>query len=361
MSARSFSRRTTGTLLLLGAVGCGLIGAVIARSPEQQRGLAQADSGLQSLFRQVQPGIVRVEAGTNSGTDGLYESKNREGVSGTGFFVSPTEVLTAGHIVYSPAPRTQRQRSPLYVRSPNGESFPAKQVGVDVHDDLALLSVAGDPHVHPLTLARRRPAVGSPALTIGAPGFELAALTVGVVSRAEEARLGDADGYVLTTALNVNAASGNSGGPVLNTDGEVLGLILSYEGERGDPLQIMRPADVLRSDLATLRRHTVLSNPLDGALLFDVHPEIRRSYELAAPHGIFVASLETDAPLFEVGLREEDEILALDGHPVGEVTTALQLLLHRAPGPISVEYASHALGGLRETVRVIVRATPAPR
>jgi PDZ domain len=106
---------------------------------------------------------------------------------------------------------------------------------------------------------------------------------------------------------------------------------------------------------------TTLIRSSRSSALFNVHPEIRKSYELSSTHGLFVASIETTAPLYEAGLREDDEILKIEGKPVGQVTAALQLLLHRRPGALPIEYSSHALSGLHENVNVIVKAAPAPR
>lgn len=336
-----------------------LAGGVAAAVSSGAGSTPSATSKLQQLLRMAERATVEVEAGTQKGPDGIFASHDRHSVFGSGFFISPTEVVTAGHVVYSHSLAERAHRSPLYVLMPAGERYEAKLIGVDVHDDIALLSVAGHPPVTSLKLARKLPRPGEPVIALGALAGEWPTVTAGIVGRAETAT-GDFGhtGNVLGVTLDIEATEGSSGSPVFNAHGEVIGAILEYDGRTGEPTQIARPADVIRADIAQLRRGVTLSNPLDHATLLTVNPETMRALHLASPHGLLVEQIETESALYSAGVRAGDELLMLEGQPLDSPTSALKLLLARTPAQaLTLTYAH---GTTKESATIIIEVEKAP-
>lgn len=75
-----------------------------------------------ALLARAERATVEVEAGTQKGPDGVYPSNDHQSEFGSGFFISPTEVMTAGHVVYAASKKQRPNRSPLYVLTPSGDS-----------------------------------------------------------------------------------------------------------------------------------------------------------------------------------------------------------------------------------------------
>jgi len=345
---------TLSVLALLAAIAGAAAGALTGSTTTPN-----AAVHLRALLARAEQATVEVEAGTQKGPDGIYPTNDHDSEFGSGFFISPTEVMTAGHVVYTASKKMRSHRSPVYVLTPSGGRYPAHLAAVDLHDDVALLSVSGRPPVRPLTFAGKLPKVGEPMVAVGSPAGDWPSLTSGIISRAETATGDFANtGNVLSVALDLAASEGSSGAPVLNMQGEVAGMILEHDGSTGEPLQIMRPADVLRADLAQLRRGQTLSNPFDGATLVSVDPETRQALGLDSPHGLLVQRVEPGSALYSAEVRPGDELLALEGRPIDSLTAALEMLVKRTPAQaLTLEYANHA-GKQRATLIIEVGQAP---
>ena len=287
----------------------------------------------------VAPSVVRIDV----------EKQGRRAGSGSGFVLTPDGfVLTNSHVAGG--------ASKLTVTLADGRVTPATLVGDDPDTDLAVIRVAADELV-PATLGRSGGLrVGQIAIAIGSPlGFH-GSVTAGVVSalgrtlRAQSGRLID---DVLQTDAALNP--GNSGGPLVNTRGEVIGVntatILPAQGlcfaiaidlagfVAGT---LMREGRIVRGWLglagqnARLRRHLV------------------RRHALALESGVLVLSVEGGSPAERVGLREGDVVIAFAGEPVAGVDDLHRLLTGRRIG------AELPLEILRGGERHVLAVTPSP-
>lgn len=349
-------RATLIAALVVGSLAGGLAGWLTSGVNGGVGGAAH----LESLFARAQRGTVRVEAGTREGPDGAFYRADPQARFGSGFFVSPTEVVTAGHVVYSPSARLRAHRVPVYVLMSDGERYRARVVAINTHDDVGLLSISGHPLVTPFAFESKGPRAGAPIVAVGSPSGDESALTTGLVSHVEAGLPNERSaGYNLEIALDLAGTEGSSGSPVLDTRGKVVGMILAAEaGKFGEPLQLAIAADVLRSDLVTLKQRVSLANPLDGATLVPVYSGMIRPLKLSDPHGLYVQALDPSAPLRLAGIRPGDDLLAIQGHAISSVTAALELLTIRAARePVRVEWSRN---GRREVGVVVVETARAP-
>ncbi len=292
-----------------------------------------------AAVERVAPSVVRIDVATDP----------RHGGSGSGFVITPDGyVVTNSHVVH------EAQR--MEVTLADGRQVPATLVGDDPDTDIAVVRIAADGLV-PATLGQSsRLRVGQVAIAIGSPlGFQ-ATVTAGVVSalgrslRAQSGRLID---DVLQTDAALNP--GNSGGPLVNSRGEVIGVntatimpaqglcfAISIDLARFVAATLMREGRVVRGYLGIAGQNARLRRP------------IVRRWALAHESGVLVLSVEKGSPAERVGLREGDVVVGLAGEPVGGVDDLHRLLTGERIGQ-SLELVI-LRGGERRSLHV----TPAP-
>ncbi len=257
--------------------------------------------------------------------------------SGSAFFLSPDGyALTNSHVVHEAAD--------LHLQLADGRRLRADLVGEDPHTDLAVVRVSSEPLPH-LALAdsdRVRP--GQIAIALGSPmGFQQT-VTAGIVSGLGRT-LTTQSGRTIDNIIQTDAAlnPGNSGGPLLNTRAEVIGVNTA----------IIRPAQGICFAIASN-----LARWVAGWLIKD--GRIRRSYlgvggqpapllRTLARHfhldqrtGVLVSQITPGSPASVAGLQEGDIIVALDTHPVRNVSDLHQLLTaDYIDRPVSVTVVRH--------------------
>jgi serine protease Do len=227
--------------------------------------------------------------------------------AGSGFIIDPDGyILTNNHVVE----RAER----LTVKLADGRALRARVVGVDPDTDIALIKVeAGGPlPVAPLgdSTALR---VGEWVCAIGNPlGYEHT-LTVGVVSYLGR-KLFDRslDDYIQTDAA-INF--GNSGGPLINARGEVVGINAAISS-RASNIGFAVPINTASVNLEQLKTRGRVVRGYMGVTLQDVDPDLQESLALPAASGALVVDVSAESPADGAGIRTYDLIVAADGRPV---------------------------------------------
>ncbi len=240
---------------------------------------------------------------------------------GSGFIVaSDGLVLTNAHVV--------RDAKQVTVKLSDRREFPAKVLGSDTSTDIAVLKIdaKGLPTV---TLGDPRAVqVGDWVLAIGAPyGFEQTA-TQGIVSAKGRSLPGDSYVPFIQTDAAVNP--GNSGGPLFDAGGRVVGINAQIYSQSGgfQGLAFAIPVDVALH----VKDQIVASGHVDharmGVTLQDLSAPLASSFGLAAPNGALVSSVMPDSAAARAGLKAGDVITAVDGQPVqvaGDVSNRVGL------------------------------------
>ncbi|GCE29029.1 serine protease [Dictyobacter alpinus] len=269
----------------------------------------KADTSLlRSLSNQMADAVERV-------APALVTVHGRSRQSASGLVISPDLVVTASHIL--------ERENDLKIQSHDGKEFSATLVGRDTTTDLALLRIQ-DLNL-PVASAASEPArVGQLILAVGRPSEDGPMASTGIVS-ALGGPVRTGQGTVLERYIRTDATPypGFSGGPLLDAEGAVLG-ILTTGLSNGIPLaipmaQVQTIVDALSQQGYIKRGYLGLSSQL-------VHlPEAQRAGR-EQDHGLLIVNVEKDSPAEQGGLLMGDILVSLDGHTITD-TEDLQLLL----------------------------------
>ena len=237
---------------------------------------------------------------------------------GSGFLISPDGyVVTNDHVAGS--------ATEIEVLFPDGEARPAALVGTDAASDLALLKVETDTALPYLAFDTTGAIVGEWVIAFGNPFglFEATqpTVTVGVVSATDRDLQSGRDGRLYRDMIQTDAAinRGNSGGPLVNAKGEVIGVNTAIYSESGGSIGIgfAVPAGKATRILDELRENgTVDRSYYTGLYATTVNERIAEVLQLDRSTGVLVRDLDPGSPADEAGLRPYDVIVEIDGEPI---------------------------------------------
>ena len=224
---------------------------------------------------------------------------------GSGFIISPDGyVLTNAHVV--------ADASEVTVKLTDRREFAAKVIGVDRRSDVALIKIAatGLPVVHFGDSSRLRP--GQWVVAIGSPfGFENS-VTAGVVSAT--ARPLD-ETYVPFIQTDAAVNPGNSGGPLFNVDGQVIGINAQIYSRTGGymGMSFAIPIDLALSVKNQLLEKGKVSRSRIGVGVQEVDQKLAQTFGLGTPHGALITAVESKGPGERAGLKPGDVITSVNG------------------------------------------------
>ena len=295
------------------------------RHDEARAGPTDADlldaysSAVTRAVETVTPSVVKIEASRIVHTS---RGPARTGGGGSGFIISPDGlVLTNSHVGHG--------ADKIQVILADGREPDTALIGDDPESDLAVLRVYG-PNLAPAKFANSGAIrIGQVAIAIGNPyGFE-ASVTAGVVS-ALGRTLRSRSGRFMDDIVQTDAAlnPGNSGGPLVNSRGEVIGvntaMIMPAQGISfaiaSNTAQLI--AGWLVKDGRVRRSYVGIA----GATV-PIHPRVRRHYRLTQQRGVLVHNVEPGSPARLIDLREGDIIIAFKGQVVAGIDDLVRKLV----------------------------------
>ncbi len=288
-----------------------------------------ATDALSLAFSQVaqtaRPAVVNIRAA------GPSLARGTGGATGSGFIIDREgHIVTNLHVVQNAARLT--------VRLADGTQLPARFVAGDAETDLAVLKLIGRMDVRPLTFGDSDALrVGEWVIAIGSPFGLDQTVTTGVISAKE--RITDRRNN-LQQFLQTDAAInfGNSGGPLLNLDGEVIGVntqIASRDGSYSG-IGFAIPSSTVRDVTRQLIERGQVSRSLLGVHVDRVTPQYARVYGLPNEQGALIQHVEEGGAAYAAGLRSGDVVVAYAGR---RVTSDCDLVreLAATPGDTTVE------------------------
>jgi serine protease Do len=323
-----------------------------------------APASFADLAARVNPAVVSVSAssvgeeanprqGNRDTDDPLFRPPDRERRgprrgAGTGFIVDPAGYLVTNHHVVDGADR-------ITVRLASGHRLPAQAVGSDRETDIALLRIPADRRWPAVSLGDSdRLRVGDWVMAIGNPLAYEHTVTAGVVSYIGRKLFdGSLDRYVQTdAAINL----GNSGGPLVNTSGEVVGIAAAVSS-RAPAIGFAIPINQAKAILPQLRARGHVSRGYAGLAVRDLDPDLQTALGLGTTEGAVIQDVTPGSPAERAGLRPYDVIMAVDDRAITTGDELIALVSGRRPG----EHVTVHLSRDGRASSVLVKLAERPR
>lgn len=302
--------------------------------PDEGRPLTFAD-----LAEQVSPAVVNITTSTvvagNAGPEGVVPegspfqdffndledgTPRRSSALGSGFVISDDGyIVTNNHVIAG--------ADEIEIEFYSGERLPAEVVGTDPEADIALLKVEGTGHPFvefgdPNGEGAR---VGDWVMAMGNPLGQGFSVSAGIISARNRALAGTYDDFIQTDAA-INR--GNSGGPLFNMNGEVIGVNTAILSPSGGSIGIgfAQSADVVRGVVAQLKEFGETRRGWLGVSIQDVTPDLAEGIAgLEAPEGALVTNVP-EGPAADAGVEAGDVILAFNGEPVPDTRELVRMV-----------------------------------
>jgi len=336
--------------------------------PAEAKDTAGADTQYQmvlpnfsALAKQVQPGVVNIRTVKTTKEGGPVfrhffgnpfgnrdpfgeggpgrEFKQRS--LGSGFILDREGfIVTNNHVVEG--------ADQIKVRLPDEREFDAKVIGRDPKTDLALIQIDGAKDLSALKMGdSEKLEVGSWVLAVGSPFGLEQTVTAGIVSaKGRFIGAGPYDDFIQTDA-SINP--GNSGGPLLNMNGEVVGINTAIVAQ-GQGIGFAIPVNLAQTIIAQLKEHGSVTRGWMGVGIQDLTAELAQYYGLKDQKGVLVTQVFPGDPADKAGIKVKDVIVAVDGKPVG---TSRELSSAVAGMPVGKEVPVQILrDGKEQTVKV---------
>jgi 2-alkenal reductase len=275
-----------------------------------------------------------------------------DSVQGSGFVVSPKGyILTNSHVITDAGERTTVHGADrVYVEFEDRDRAPAKIIGWDVFDDVGLVKVDPADHaVKPVPLGDSAAvSVGEPVAAIGSPFGNEDSLGVGVVSATHRSIDSLTSRYSLVDAIQTDAPinHGNSGGPLFDARGRVIGINAQIRSNSGgaEGVGFAVPINAAKRSMAQLVATGSVSYAFVGVTTEDLTPALAKHFGYSVEHGAVIATVQENSPASAAGLKggnRDESYLGVD---------------FKAGGDVIVAMAGHPIRSSEDVVRIVTDA-----
>ena len=306
--------------------------------------LHQFSSSVEALVRRVSPSVVEVKAsGVGPVEDGSRGNTDvriaRWRSIGSGVIVDPDGYIVTNAHVVSGAQRIEvvltsasADGSPLRSLSMKSRIAIASLVGISEEVDLAVLKIEG----------RGLPASsmgdyghlrqGQVVFAFGSPEGLRNSVTMGVVSAVARQPNPDSRTVYIQTDAPIN--SGNSGGPLVDVDGTVVGLntLILTDGGGSEGIGFAIPSDIVSLVYPQLRKYGCLRNGEIGAAVQGITPDLAAALGLPRDSGVIVSDIEPGGPADIAGLKVQNQVISVDDNPAESVPVFFLSFFNHPPG-----------------------------
>ena len=300
----------------------------------QSAGKAVVNISTEKKIRQQRTLPFEMFRGLPPGYEDFFNQFDRGGAReriqrslGTGFIISPDGYIVTNNHVVAGADTVMVN---LQGTSGKDQSLKATIVGTDKETDLALLKVKVD---HPLPYLSfgnsDKLEVGEWVLAIGNPFGLGHTVTAGILSaKGRNIQSGPFDNYLQTDA-SINP--GNSGGPLINMDGQVIGINTAIIAS-GQGIGFAIPSDMANMIVNQLKENKKVSRGWIGVTIQDVDENMAKALGLPERGGALIGSVLPDEPADKAGMKDGDIILEVNGKPIEDANALLRIIAMQAPG-----------------------------
>jgi serine protease Do len=299
------------------------------QSPKSARvpdALHQLNDSVEALVQRVSPSVVQILVSGYSSTEDTDQGQTsvvigKQRTIGSGVIVDPDGyIVTNAHVVKGAQkiqvivpPASVAQNAPDTIQGSREQTFDARIIGVTSRLDLAVIKIVA--HHLPAIPVRKEilPRQGEMVFAFGSPEGLRNSVTMGVVSAV--ARQPDPDSPLVYVQTDTPINPGNSGGPLIDADGELIGIntfILSSSGGN-QGLGFAIPAGVVAFAYPQLLKYGHIHEPEIGAILQTITPELAAGLHLPRDFGVIVSDVVPGGPADRAGLRIQDIIVRVDG------------------------------------------------
>jgi serine protease DegQ len=307
-------------LLILGSACTGSPPAPASQSASAGGSSSTGDlSAVPGIVREVEPSVVTIQTSGGIGSGVVYRS------DGT--------IVTDAHVV------EDQQKKPfksVRIHFADGSQASATVVGVDDPTDVAVVK-ADRGNLPAATFSTALPEVGQLAVVIGSPlGLEQT-VTAGIVSalhRNMPPSEGSPQGLIDLIQTDAPISPGNSGGAVVNSSSEIIGLSEAYLPPSSGAVSIgfVTPAATVTDVADQILKSGVATHPVLGIIPTDISPEVANRFGLPTTSGALVIEVAQGGPAAKAGLQPGDIITQFDGQKIASVTDLLAAIRKKEPG-----------------------------
>ncbi len=318
---------------LLSSVSVAALAAQSTQSARASDALHQLDASIEALVQHVSPAVVQIIVTGYGSTEQSDRSQTsvvigRQRAIGSGVIVDPEGyIVTNAHVlngaekieVFVPPPQPDTGATIDAIAALQGKSYQARMVGITREIDLAVIKI--EAHGLP-ALSLGKPALpmqGEVVFAFGSPEGLRNTVTMGVVSAA--ARQPDPDSPLVYVQTDTPINPGNSGGPLVNADGQLVGIntfIFSTSGGN-QGLGFAIPAGVVAFAYPQLLKYGHIHQPEIGAIVQTITPELAAGLHLQRDFGVIVSDVVPGGPADGAGLQIQDIILSVNGTATGSL------------------------------------------
>ena len=350
-------RRTLSTAAVLvaaAAIGVGGAATYAGLAPEGTRTIVRQETvsngepaanttglSVSDIYQRTQKGVVEITVTTSQSTN-PFGGQQTQQAQGSGFvYDSNGRIITNQHVVEG--------ATSISVRFWNGTTYKAKLVGSDPSTDLAVVKVDAPASVlTPLTLADSNDvAVGDNVVAIGSPFGLENTVTSGIVS-ALHRQMTSPNNFSIDDSIQTDAAinHGNSGGPLLNAEAQVIGVNAQIESDSGgnDGVGFAIPSNTVKSIVSELISTGKAEHAYLGVSVETVNASVR------------ITEVRTGTPAADAGLQSGDTIVSVDGKRIVSGDGLTSAISTKKPGDtVSITYSR---GGQSHTVKIELASRP---
>jgi serine protease Do len=312
--------------------------SVAKNAPESEAAVMMVPSSFSELARKAQPGVVNIRTvktvegggrvfrhffGNPFGRGNPFEDFGplpderkrdfKQRSLGSGFIIDREgHIVTNNHVIEG--------ADEITVRLSNDKEYDAEIVGRDPNTDLALIKIKGASNLVPLKMGDSdQLEIGSWVVAMGSPFGLEQTVTAGIVSaKGRVIGSGPYDDFIQTDA-SINP--GNSGGPLLNMNGEVVGINTAIVAQ-GQGIGFAIPVNMAQGIIRQLEESGSVTRGWLGVGIQNLTPELAEYYGLKDQKGVLVARVFEGDPADKAGIKANDIIIAVDGKPI---TTSREL------------------------------------